>query len=998
MIIKINTSAPRLQLYLWLVLCMLPLSIEASPYRYTQVLTGVDKSHSMIRVAVKDPSGLIWLLSGGQLYRYDGVNVMPFAKLYAQALPYDEVQSMAADPWGRLWLNTRNGLLIFDINSWSFVEHASFVKGIKNLGIVGMFSRGDAFFVATETGMVWQVHENHKTFLFYFDPQGGRGRRTVGSLFVADHDQVWLAFNGKLYSMNLRTYKRRLKAIPADVFDYVEDLLPIKGGLLIRNYRYGYYIFDGQQFKLSDLRGSGTDDFTNWSHWSFTEKDRIKIFYKNGRYFEYSRDTAFVRLAEERHRLEEDVLYKKLNGWQRAGDEWLLATDEGLYSVFRAKINFDFVESGSSRGMIRQHDKYYFGGYGYLDLMTLQGDRRTYTEAPENNYYTFLERNADTSCIALEGDFLGFLSDGRVTKAPLEVPAIWNKEFSPMAFCMLMQGTDTLLVGTSNGIWRYAITSGTVSPVLDSKIGFFSKGMRIMSMGRKDEALSFTTENGYYLWQAGQLQKIYPADDSKLNIYTHLHQGENTYLATKGRGLIVLDKQNKALSVDQKSGLASNTVYQLAWIDGALFIGTHEGLSVRTQRGQVYSYHDSDGLPFEEFNHHAIYYDKKADRLFMGGTGGYIAFDPSALLTLVNQFYVPAPVLVGIHIGKRSNRYWHSYAAQELKDTIYMPADAVWFSMDFAHLDQYRQAYHMEYRIVPLMEGYQPMPASRQINLSGLSTGQYHVSVRALADNDGGSNELNWLLYKKPHFTETLGFYVLILALIAGLTSFILYERSSRAKGEKRLRKQISRDLHDEVGGLLTGISMQADLLRMGRAGQQEKPGETIGSYSREAIQMMDDIIWAIDARNNEQGSLGDRMKYLAGQMIEPLGMPITFDMDHRYERKMLQTVRQSLYLIYKEALHNICKHAAPGEIYIKLHVLPGSIDMVVKNTGHAPAKIEDNARMRVGQGQRNMQMRAEQIGATFVSEFTAEGYVVEVSVPVRSGLLTSILNPLNRR
>ncbi|MBE8719299.1 hypothetical protein C4F40_00965 [Sphingobacterium sp. Ka21] len=986
---KSFANTPPLPVLLWFLLWLLPLSVEASPYRYAQVLTGVDKSHLMISAAVKDQSGLIWLLSGGQLYRYDGVNVVPFAKLYERSVPYAEVQSMAADPWGRLWLHTRNGLLVFDTRSWSFVEDASYVKGLKGLGIVGLFNRGDAFFVATETGMVWQVYQKHRTFLFYFDPQGGRGRKTVGRLFVADQDQVWLAFNGKLYSMDLHRYKRRLQALPPEVFDHVEDLLPIKGGLLIRNYRYGYYICDGKHIRRADLHGGATDDFTNWSHWSFIEKDRVKIFCKNGRYFEYSRDTAFELLTEGRHRLEEDVLYKNVNGWQKAGDEWLLATDDGLYSVFRAKIIFDYIKSGSSRGMIRQHNKYYFGGYGHLDLMTLQGDRRAYTEAPENNYYAFLERNADTTCIALEGGFLGFLVRGKVAKAPLVVPTGWRKEFSPMAFCIVARDADNLLVGTSNGIWNYAVASGTVSPLSDPTIGFFSKGMKILSIGQKDNALSFTTENGYYLWRTGQLQKVYPVDDSKLHIYAHLHQGEDTYLGTKGRGLIIVDKYDRAKPVDQKSGLASQTVYQMSWVDGALFMGTHEGLSVRTQRGKVYSYYHSDGLPFEEFNHQAMYYDKDADRLFMGGTGGYIAFDPSSLLTSVNQLYVPAPVLVGIHIGKRSNRYSQSYAAQELRDTIQISADAVWFSMDFANLDQYRRAYTIYYQVQPLMDSYQEMPPSGQINLTGMPTGEYQVSVMLRSGNQEIETVRNWVLHKQPVFVETQAFYALLLLFIGGITSFGLYARTRKVKWEKSLRRQISRDLHDEVGGLLTGISMQADLLRIERYAQKGKSIESISNYSREAIQMMDDIIWAIDTRNNKKGSLGDRMKYLAGQMIEPLGLPLTFDMDHQHERPMPQSVRQNLYLIYKEALHNICKHGGACSVYIKLQVLPHRITMQIHNTSNERAAI-DPVVGRQGHGLRNMKTRVQQIGGDMISEASPAGFQVNVTVPIKNRLLSN--------
>ncbi|GGH30836.1 hypothetical protein GCM10011418_43210 [Sphingobacterium alkalisoli] len=948
----------------------------------------------MIKAAVKDPSGLIWTISGGQLYRYDGVNVVPFAKLFSGKVPFDELESLAADKWGRIWLHSRNGLLVFDTQQWRFVDKESYAKGLVGLQVAGMFNQGDRFLIATADGMVWQIQSDRKTFLFYFDPDTDTKRKPVGRLFVADKQHVWLAFNNRLYSYDFHTHRRGLRAFPSGVFDYIEDLLPIKGGVLIRNYRHGYYIYDKQRFRLSSLRSEDgpSDDFTNWSHWSFTDSDRVKVFYKKGQYREYSRDTAFRLLYEGSHRLEEDVLYQRLNSWQRAGDEWFLSTDGGLYSVFPAKVDFDFMDTGSARGMVRQGDQYYFGGYGYLDRMDIRGKQDKFTEAPENNYYAFLPISSDTSYTILEGDFLGYLIKGKVKKAPLLVPSSYKQHFAPMAYCAAVYTADTLLVGTSNGIWKYARSTGVVSPLQDRKGGFFSQRMRIMSLRWHQGILSYTSEDGYFTWRKGRSQKVYPAAQTKLVVYDHLVLGDSTYLATKGRGLVVLDRNNNpARSIGKKEGLASDVVYQFIWQDTALFMGTHEGLSVRVG-SHIYNYDHSDGLPFEEFNHQAIYYDKSTGRLFMGGTGGYVSFRPSLLLSTIDQYHFPDPLLLGIHIGKRSNQYAHTYARGELQDTINMPEDAVWFSMDFAHLAQYRQAYKMFYRILPLMDGYQAMPASGQINLTGMPTGEYHVSVVLQSGNQGASAERSWLLYKKPIFTETQGFYLLVLVFIAGLTSFVLYERTRKVKGEKRLRKQISRDLHDEVGGLLTGISMQADLLRLGRYIQQADSVASISNYSREAIQMMDDIIWAIDARNNQKGSLGDRMKHLAGQMLEPLGLDITFDMDHRYERSMPQSVRQNLYLIYKEALHNICKHGGNAKVYIKLHVLAKRIEMTIRNEGVEEVEPHILAG-RPGQGVQNMKLRAEQIGGRFSSSPIDTGYQVEVTVPLHKGFLWLFFN-----
>src|SRR5690606_15883969 len=128
-----------------------------------------------------------------------------------------------------------------------------------------------------------------------------------------------------------------------------------------------------------------------------------------------------------------------------------------------------------------------------------------------------------------------------------------------------------------------------------------------------ESSLTFTTDEGYFLRRNDQFRKVYPVGSTKLNIYAHTQFGDSVYLATKGRGLVVTDRMGyDARTIGTREGLASNTIYQMMWIDSTLFLGTHEGLSVM-KGNHLYNYYHTDGLPFEEFNHQAMYYDEDAD-------------------------------------------------------------------------------------------------------------------------------------------------------------------------------------------------------------------------------------------------------------------------------------------------------------------------------------------------------------------------------------------------
>src|SRR5690606_30383179 len=120
---------------------------------------------------------------------------------------------------------------------------------------------------------------------------------------------------------------------PKDMFRSIEDLIPVTGGVLLRFYSAGYYVFDGSSFRFLQRAPFRTNDFTNWNHWSFEWGNKVIVFHED-LYMEFSRDTAFTLKHLGNHQLDKMVLHKRLNDWQREGDEWLLSTDKGLFSVF----------------------------------------------------------------------------------------------------------------------------------------------------------------------------------------------------------------------------------------------------------------------------------------------------------------------------------------------------------------------------------------------------------------------------------------------------------------------------------------------------------------------------------------------------------------------------------------------------------------------------------------------------------------------------------------
>jgi signal transduction histidine kinase len=87
-----------------------------------------------------------------------------------------------------------------------------------------------------------------------------------------------------------------------------------------------------------------------------------------------------------------------------------------------------------------------------------------------------------------------------------------------------------------------------------------------------------------------------------------------------------------------------------------------------------------------------------------------------------------------------------------------------------------------------------------------------------------------------------------------------------------------------------------------------------------------------------------------------------------------------------QESLNNIIKHAGAQHISVILHYLAGSMNLSIQDDGEGFDKValQDNTTRDKGTGLRNMQNRAQLIGATFnISSQPGKGTLIQVSLPL---------------
>lgn len=257
---------------------------------------------------------------------------------------------------------------------------------------------------------------------------------------------------------------------------------------------------------------------------------------------------------------------------------------------------------------------------------------------------------------------------------------------------------------------------------------------------------------------------------------------------------------------------------------------------------------------------------------------------------------------------------------------------------------------------------------------ANLFEGRYRFHVRARDANSHVSRTDTFEFIVAPPWYRTWWFGLsALIAVMAVLWAAYRYRVGQLLRVE-RLRLQIASDLHDDVGSSLSKIALYSGLAE---SGVKDVEGRSllkeIGRLSRETIATMSDIVWAIDARNDED--LAVRMRELAYELLTPRGIVLTFDV--RLEGELPADVRQNVYLIFKEALHNIVKHSNARDVRISALRDNGRLRLTVADNGEGiPADH------RQGHGLRNMRMRAERIGGRLSIDHR-QGTTVELSVSI---------------
>ena len=218
---------------------------------------------------------------------------------------------------------------------------------------------------------------------------------------------------------------------------------------------------------------------------------------------------------------------------------------------------------------------------------------------------------------------------------------------------------------------------------------------------------------------------------------------------------------------------------------------------------------------------------------------------------------------------------------------------------------------------------------------------------------------------------------------LVGWIWMIFRQRSVRIRDSEKLRKQIARDLHDDIGSNLAGIvlisevgSTNQDACETARDDFRE-----IQETAEQTAEAMRDIVWLIDTGEATTRDLFMRMRESIELIVGHLDTSVHSIPPSQKSRPIGLQSRRHFFFAFKEALNNVQKHANAAKVRVVFELTPSHVTFEVSDdgVGFEPEEVKGS-----GHGLKNFRRRANRVnGQLKIDSIVNKGTTIRFSAPL---------------
>lgn len=467
---------------------------------------------------------------------------------------------------------------------------------------------------------------------------------------------------------------------------------------------------------------------------------------------------------------------------------------------------------------------------------------------------------------------------------------------------------------------------------------------------------------------------------------------KNLWAASFYSGINYFDENSiKFQSFSIESGLPSGFVNNLIKDNsGMLWLTNRLGISrFDPERKQFKNFGEPDGLKIKDFLTTSVY--KSPDgRIFMGGKNGMVSFYPAPLNQITPNVVFTDLKIHDISVIPSDTSVLKSNINVTEEIELSYSDNSLTFeycALDFKDPSKNKYSFKME----GFENEWSQFSIIRTAHYTNLNPGEYTFRVKGTND-DGVFNEQGTSLkiLILPPWWKTWWFtviWIISLALLFGLTIRFITARRYKKKLDKirqqqvieKERLRISNDMHDEVGSSLTRITLLSEIAKS-KLGESEEIRK-ISEASREVVNNMDEIVWAVNPRNDSLESLTAYIIKYAQEFYEGTGIICRFNIPSSIQNIALSSdTRHNVFLTVKESLNNILKHSGATEVIIQLKIENETFKFSIIDNGKGFNITEID---RFSNGLNSMRKRINDIGGEFsINSFINTGTSIVINIP----------------
>lgn len=442
-------------------------------------------------------------------------------------------------------------------------------------------------------------------------------------------------------------------------------------------------------------------------------------------------------------------------------------------------------------------------------------------------------------------------------------------------------------------------------------------------------------------------------------------------------------------------GLASNNVRCVISDDaGRIFAGSVRGVDrLDPLTGSVRHYTTADGLA-NDFVMSALR-DRRGD-LWFGTQDGL-----SRLVRGTSRPTTSPPIWIEA-VRVRDVALPVSHLGQQIVRGLSLAPDQNHVEIDF-YTVEFRAGgpAKYQYRLEGADDTWSRPTEDRTVRYSRLSPGPYQFAVRAV-NADGVTSDaparVEFIIL--PPFWQRWWFRASTAVAIAGLVFAAHRRRIARLLAAERVRMRIAADLHDDLGGTLSRIALQSEIARREAAGPAGKTSARladIADTARAAVEAMDDVVWSVDPRRDDVGSLLSRIREHASEVLEASGIELLVDSPARLDHITLDpAARRHLFLLLKEAVSNAARHSGAATLSLHVQVVDRLLRIELQDDGRGFDPVGLGAAQ--GHGLDNMRERGRQLGGELTIDTSPAGTRLALAIPIRRGIRMNMRFPIIRK